>query len=117
MRYRDTATTIAQRAPIDYLGIVLADKSGWNAVAFATPEELGAWYASAGAGIGSSYRYVAAIDKTRPTVIVAELSTPEVDDTQAKRVSLGVLGVLGIGGAVLLARGFRDSLTTRRARA
>ena len=32
----------------------------------------------------ANYRYVAAIDKTRPTMIVADLALPEVDDVRPK---------------------------------
>ena len=97
---------------MDFLGVTLARDStdNWNAVAFTSPEELGAWYAATGAGVGSNYRYVAAIDKTRPTMIVADLALPEVDDVRPK-IGLGVIGALCIGGAVLFVKGLRDVVT------
>lgn len=80
--YRDTATAIAQRAPGNFIGVVLYVPVGgqstapwWRADALVNSASLEEWYE----GIANSpplYYYIAAFDKTRGAAPVGEAIAP-----------------------------------------
>ena len=82
MSYRDNAAAIMQRAPGNFIGVVLYVPAGgqstapwWSAAAFSNAAALEEWYDEI-AGSPSLYYYLAAFDKTRGVVPVGESIAP-----------------------------------------
>jgi hypothetical protein len=80
--YRDTATAIMQRAPGNFIGVVLYVPAGgqsttpwWSAAAFPNSEALEEWYDEI-AGSPPLYYYLSAFDKTRSISPVGESIAP-----------------------------------------
>ena len=82
MSYRDTATAIAQRAPGNFIGVVLYVPVGgqstapwWSASALTNAAALEDWYEEISPSPPLFY-YIAAFDKTRGTEPVGEAIAP-----------------------------------------
>lgn len=80
MSYRDTAVALAQRAPGNFLGVVLYVPIGnvpakWDARSFPSAAALADWYGEI-AGAPTLYYYVAAFDKARGSQPAAETLAP-----------------------------------------
>ena len=81
MSYRDTATAIAQRAPGNFIGVVLYVPVGgsttpwWSASALAGAAALEEWYEEIAPSPPLFY-YLAAFDKTRGTAPMGEAIAP-----------------------------------------
>ena len=79
--YRDTASALAQRAPGNFIGVVLYARMGqstipsWHMYSFPSSSALEEWYKEI-APSAPLYYYLAAFDKTRSTQPVVESIAP-----------------------------------------